>query len=194
MHRTRFALPCLLALTACWYSAAALGASTHTDRVQILVFDAIFTHTRSSGPTPTHAGHRQTAIGLLRTATGRRAGRFSFTCTWTRIKPDEAIERCTGAPWTQDGRLDAAAPRGRTASPTPRRSQAAPAPTATPPARSCCTTSATANRSSPRRSAPRIMRNSTPQPPVGAKRVCSGASLCASCTGNPISSGPGHSG
>jgi hypothetical protein len=108
MQRTRFAPSCLVVLIACWSSAPAAYTQTHPDRGQTLVLDAIFTHTRSSGPAPTHAGHRQTTIGILRTATGRRAGSFTFTCTW--IERDGAVETCGGTASTQDGRLDTAGP------------------------------------------------------------------------------------
>jgi hypothetical protein len=80
-----------------------------TDRSQTLYFDAILTRARTAGPDANHAGHEQIASGLLRTAAGRAAGRFEFTCAWTRILAGgDALERCSGSGRTTDGELDLA--------------------------------------------------------------------------------------
>lgn len=84
-------------------AARARGART-------LLFDAVVTHASSAGPGVAHVGHRQIASGLLRDAGGRPIGRFSFTCTWTRVTSGGALENCVAIARTRDGRLDASGP------------------------------------------------------------------------------------
>jgi hypothetical protein len=84
------------------------AAAASPGRAQTLIFDAIFTNAKSAGPGPSHVGHRQIVSGILRAADGRRAGTFSFTCTWTRVTRLGASEHCRAFALTSDGRLDAA--------------------------------------------------------------------------------------
>ena len=91
-----------------WATSAAADAPA--GRAHALFFDALSTDRQTTGPGPTHVGHREIASGILRDATGRQIGSFTFTCTWTRISPDGALERCAGSASTADGRLDAAGP------------------------------------------------------------------------------------
>jgi hypothetical protein len=84
-------------------------ASTHAEK-RVLVLDAAITKVQSSGPTGDRGGRRQIATGVLRSASGVRSGRFSFTCVWTSVKADAAREWCAGTAWTHDGRLVAAGP------------------------------------------------------------------------------------
>jgi hypothetical protein len=81
-----------------------------TSRARALLFDAVVTHASEAGPGAEHVGHRQLAAGVLRDAADHAAGRFSFTCTWTRVTSARAIERCVAAAWTSDGRLDVSGP------------------------------------------------------------------------------------
>jgi hypothetical protein len=78
-----WALALLLPMSIDAESATAASAR----HVQALFFDAIFTSARTGGPGPSHVGHRQIASGILRDASGRRQGNFSFTCTWTSVEP-----------------------------------------------------------------------------------------------------------
>ena len=69
---------------------------------QTLFFDAAFTDAQTAGPGPSHVGHRQIATGGLRDANRRRAGTFSFTCTWTKVDRAGASESCVAS--APDGR------------------------------------------------------------------------------------------
>jgi len=94
-----------------WFAGAApVAAAAPASHTETLFFDAVFTHARTAGPGPGHVGHRQIADGILRDASGRSSGTFAFTCTWTRVEPDGASERCRASAFTSDGRLDAAGP------------------------------------------------------------------------------------
>jgi len=89
---------------------APIAAAALAPKVQTLFFDAVFTHARTAGPGVTQVGHQQIVAGGLRDARGRRAGGFSFTCTWTRVERGHASEKCIASASTADGRLDAAGP------------------------------------------------------------------------------------
>jgi hypothetical protein len=109
MTRIRLVLLSSLALLALG-ATSSRAAPRAAPRSQSLVFDAALTDVRTAGPGDAHAGHRQIASGVLRSAAGRRVGRFTFTCTWVKIEADGALERCLASAWTADGRLDAAGP------------------------------------------------------------------------------------
>lgn len=90
--------------------AAGLSPAPATARGQgprTLLFDALVTHASTAGPGVADVGHRQIATGILRDAGGRPIGRFSFTCTWTRVTSGGALENCVAIARTRDGRLDA---------------------------------------------------------------------------------------
>ena len=91
-------------------AASATAASAR--HVQALFFDATFTSARTTGPGPSHVGHRQIASGTLRDASGRRQGTFSFTCTWTSVESAGATERCRASVLTPTA--DSTRPERRT--------------------------------------------------------------------------------
>lgn len=105
-----FALPWLFALLVSPAAATPAAAATPPAHPQTLFFDATFTDAQTAGPGPAHVGHRQIATGGLRDANRRRAGTFSFTCTWTKVDRAGASESCVASASTADGRLDAAGP------------------------------------------------------------------------------------
>lgn len=110
MARMRNTLLFAIAFLAFAGGATSAAADAPAGRAHALFFDALSTDRQTTGPGPTHVGHREIASGILRDATGRQIGSFTFTCTWTRISPDGALERCAGSASTADGRLDAAGP------------------------------------------------------------------------------------
>jgi hypothetical protein len=110
MTRSFLALLWPVALLPCLVAAAPIAGAAPAPRVQTLFFDAVFTHAQAAGPGVTHVGHRQIVTGVLRDASGRRAGTFSFTCTWTKVEHGRASESCVASASTADGRLDAAGP------------------------------------------------------------------------------------
>ena len=92
-------------------SAMAPTAGASSARPRTVVFDAMFTAQRTSGPDANRVGHRQIASGILRNSIGRAVGQFGFTCIWTRsLAGGDALERCTGFGRTADGRLEVAGP------------------------------------------------------------------------------------
>ena len=108
MARMRTALFSAIAFLAFAMAATAAAVATPGEHLQALFFDAIFTRAHTTGPGPAHVGHREMATGILHDATGRPVGSFSFTCTWTKVTPTGASERCRASALTSDGRLDAA--------------------------------------------------------------------------------------
>jgi hypothetical protein len=110
MHRIRVGVLAATVLATCAGGLSPVSAAAHGNRDRTLLFDALIEHVGAAGPGPEHAGHRQIASGALRDAGGRAAGRFSFTCTWTRVTSDGALERCVATAWMPDGRLDATGP------------------------------------------------------------------------------------
>ena len=122
------------------------AAAASPRRAQTLIFDAIFTTAQGAGPGPSHVGHRQIVSGSLRAADGRRAGTFSFSCTWTKVTPVGASERCRALALTSDGRLDAAGSSDSGDVTHTGGSSGAPAAIAARQAASACTTSAIGTR------------------------------------------------
>lgn len=110
MTRSFFALLWLVALLPWLVATTPIAGAAPAPHVQTLFFDAVFTHVKTAGPGVTHVGHRQIVTGVLRDASGRRAGTFSFTCTWTKVERARASESCVASASTADGRLDAAGP------------------------------------------------------------------------------------
>jgi hypothetical protein len=102
-------IPISLLATLLYVAAMASTAAMSSPRPGTVLFDATFTAQRTAGPDANHVGHRQIASGVLRDSTGRRVGRFGFTCTWTRmLAGGDALERCAGLGRTADGRLEVA--------------------------------------------------------------------------------------
>jgi hypothetical protein len=110
MHRIRVGLLGATVFATCATGLSPVAVASRGDRARTLLFDAVVTHASAAGPGVTHAGHRQIATGILRDAGTRPVGRFSFTCTWTRVTSDGAAESCVATAWTRDGRLDVAGP------------------------------------------------------------------------------------
>jgi len=111
MHRIRAGLTGATVLTTFVFGLAPAASATGTkSSARTLLFDALVTQASEAGPGATHVGHRQIAAGVLRDAGAHAVGRFSFTCTWTRVNADGAAESCVATAWTSDGRLDAAGP------------------------------------------------------------------------------------
>ena len=110
MIRVCFAVMWAIAVPAWFGGTAPVATAAPAPHVQILFFDAVFTHARTAGPGATHVGHRQIVTGVLRDASGRRTGSFSFTCTWTKVERGRASESCVASASTADGRVDAAGP------------------------------------------------------------------------------------
>ena len=110
MQPRRFTLILTSALAALT-CAGVCGATARPSHSQTLVFDAIATYERTAGPGPNQVGHEQIASGVLRNSGGHTIGRFTFTCTWTKILAGgDALERCAGSGRTRDGLLDVAGP------------------------------------------------------------------------------------
>ena len=109
MKRLQLAILLFLAATATLANAAPRIATPQT-----LFFDAVFTQAGTAGPSANKVGHLQIASGMLRDANGRRVGRFTITCRWTQMLPNnDAREYCTGWAQTKEGRLDAYGPSRR---------------------------------------------------------------------------------
>jgi hypothetical protein len=109
MQSRRFTLILMSALAA----LACAGASNATARpshMRILLFDAIVTYERTAGPAPNQVGHEQIVSGVLRNSRRDTIGRFAFTCTWTRVTSDGAVESCVASGYTRDGQLNATGP------------------------------------------------------------------------------------
>jgi hypothetical protein len=106
----RNALLSVTVLAMCAGAAPSVAPAAPAKHAQVLFFDAILTRVQTTGPGPSHVGHRQIASGVLRDASGRRTGTFSFVCVWTKVERGRATEHCTASALTTDGRLDAAGP------------------------------------------------------------------------------------
>ncbi|HTP23395.1 MAG TPA: hypothetical protein VMJ65_27570 [Solirubrobacteraceae bacterium] len=110
MTRAFLALLWPIALLPWLVATTPIAGAAPAPHSQTLFFDAVFTRARTAGPGVTHVGHRQIVTGVLRDASGRRAGTFSFTCTWTKVERGRASESCVASASTPDGRLDATGP------------------------------------------------------------------------------------
>ena len=79
MARMRNTLLFAIAFLAFAGGATSAAAGAPAGRAQALFFDALSTDRQTTGPGPTHVGHREIASGILRDATGRQIGSFTFT-------------------------------------------------------------------------------------------------------------------
>jgi hypothetical protein len=84
-------------------SAPSGGAATHSV-TETLVFDTVarnsFVDQPPAGPSP---GDTELATGRLRDATGRFVGTEQDKCVFTKVIPNDVLERCSGTATTSEG-------------------------------------------------------------------------------------------
>jgi hypothetical protein len=88
------------------------SAGAAATRRGTLLFDAAYPHVKlvDKGPKGDSVGDREEASGTLRTVSGKKVGKFAFTCVWTKVSASGVLERCTGFGTTPAGKIALSGP------------------------------------------------------------------------------------